>query len=71
MGERMAAAEFELVEETEAELVIGWRLHELSEAGYEPNDALTLATRAEVDLHQAIDLLRRGCPPQTALRILL
>jgi len=25
----------------------------------------------DVDLHRAIDLVERGCPPETALRILL
>jgi hypothetical protein len=70
-GERVTAAEFELLKEVEAELVIRWRFHELSEAGYEPTDALRLATQTDVDLHLATDLLRRGCPRQTALRILL
>jgi hypothetical protein len=30
-----------------------------------------LACRPEIDLHLAIDLLRKGCPRATALRILL
>jgi hypothetical protein len=45
-GERVTAAEFETLEEVEAELVISWRFHELSEAGYEPIDALRLATQS-------------------------
>jgi hypothetical protein len=67
----MTAAEFELLDETEAELVIGWRFHELGVAGYDLDAALLLATRAYVDLHVAVDLVRRGCPPETALRILI
>jgi hypothetical protein len=27
--------------------------------------------RHDVDLHLAVELLARGCPPETALRILL
>jgi len=30
-----------------------------------------LAERSDVDLHHAVDLLRNGCPPSTAVRILL
>ena len=67
----MTAAEFELLTETEAEMVIGWRFHELSQAGYDVDAALLLATHAYVDLHVAIDLIRRGCPAETALRILI
>ena len=67
----MTAAGLELLEQTEAECVIGWRLRSLGDAGYGFDEALTLAVRPEVDLHLAADLLRRGCPPETALRILL
>jgi len=57
--------------ETEAARVFAWRFHELSNAGYELDDALALATAPDVDLHLAVDLLRRGCPVSAALRILL
>ncbi len=67
----MTAAEFELLDETEAEGIICWRFHELMESGFELEDALRLAVAAQVDLHHASDLLRRGCSPETALRILL
>jgi hypothetical protein len=67
----MTAAEFEFLDEAEAELVIGWRFRELSDAGYHPDAALQLATHSDVDLHIATDLLRKGCPPETALRILI
>jgi len=67
----MNAAEFELLDETEAESIICWRFHELMEGGFELEDALKLAVAAHVDLHRASDLIRRGCPPKTALRILL
>ena len=57
--------------ETEEERVLRWRQEELCRAGYPDRLALKLALRRNVDLHQAVDLLRRGCPPETAARILL
>ena len=48
-----------------------WRLAELLRAGYTWDQGVLLACQADVDLHLAIDLLERGCPPATALRILL
>jgi NAD(P)-dependent dehydrogenase (short-subunit alcohol dehydrogenase family) len=32
--------------------------------------AAQIAARGDVDLHKAVDLLRQGCPPEIALRIL-
>ena len=40
-------------------------------AGYDAGSALILAGHAEVDLHAARRLLERGCPPETALQIVL
>jgi hypothetical protein len=48
-----------------------WRLQALVRAGYSPTDALVLSGNAEVDLHRAVELLERGCPVETAMRILL
>jgi Protein of unknown function (DUF5661) len=53
------------------EIVIHWRLVQLLRAGYDQADAERLARRTEVDLHFAINLVRRGCPPRVAQRILL
>ena len=55
----------------EAERVRLWRLEELQRAGYERRMARSLAERSYVDLHLATALLRRGCPVDTALRILI
>lgn len=66
----MAAADAETVEVRESD-IFRWRLDELLKAGYPCDDALTLSTNLEVDLHLATDLPRRGCPHATALRILL
>ncbi len=56
---------------TEVELVKEWRAQELERAGYPAEAARQLADRVDVDLHRAVDLLRNGCPAQTALAILL
>jgi hypothetical protein len=67
----MSVTEIEIVVEAEDERVLGWRAEELIRAGYDEFDAIELALDRGVDLHRAIDLLRRGCPPATAVRILL
>ncbi len=46
-----------------------WRLEELLRAGYELEDATEIAFHLEIDLHQATDLVRSGCPSATAARI--
>jgi hypothetical protein len=67
----MSAAELDIQVETEAERIERWRAEGLERAGYEPVHAAELAARNDVDLHLAVDLLERGCPLETALRILL
>jgi len=57
--------------ETESERVLRWRVDTLRQAGYDERLALKLALRRHVDLHRATDLLRRGCEPELAARILL
>jgi len=66
----MAAAEL-ITQETEVERIERWRSEELERAGYEAAAASLLASRADVDLHYATDLLRNGCAPELALQILL
>ena len=67
----MSAAELDVYLETEGERIARWRAEELERAGYGPADAAELAGRPDVDLHLAVELLERGCPSGTALRILL
>ncbi len=55
----------------EEERVIAWRYVVLQQAGYKPSQAELLALSATVALHEAIELLARGCQPDTAVRILL
>ena len=56
--------------ETETERVERWRTAELMRVGFAGDDAIALAARTEVDLHEAIELVQRGCPPELAFRIL-
>jgi hypothetical protein len=67
----MAAAELQITAETERERVEHWRAEELVRAGYEPNDAVALAARHDIDLHLAVRLLEFGCPHELALDILI
>lgn len=48
-----------------------WRFDSLERAGYDPESATVLALSHDVDLHRAVELLRRGCPVDLALQILL
>jgi hypothetical protein len=56
--------------ETEVERVERWRTAELMRVGFAGDDAVVLAARFDVDLHEAIALVERGCPPELAVRIL-
>jgi hypothetical protein len=65
---RMAAAHD--IIETELDRVERWRTAELMRVGFAGDDAVALAARTDVDLHDAIELVQRGCPPELAVRIL-
>jgi hypothetical protein len=67
----MPAAELDLEFDAETERVLLWREEELERVGYQRDAARDLAERMYVELHLAMDLLRRGCPVDTALRILV
>jgi len=71
MSVATAPIETDEATETENERVLRWRWEELRRAGFGFQDALMLAVSREVDLHLATGLLARGCPPETALRILV
>ncbi len=53
------------------ERLLKWRYDELRRAGFDNDLAFTVAVRRDVDLHDALGLVARGCPPGTAARILL
>jgi len=67
----VTATDIYVADPTEIERIERWRAEELERAGYEPRAAGRLAVRHDVDLHQAVDLLQRGCPLDLALKILL
>jgi hypothetical protein len=51
--------------------VLRWRFDQLREVGYDRRDAEVLSSRADVDLHRAVELIQRGCSHDLALSILL
>ena len=64
----------ELAEESgpdPAARVLSWRIEQLISVGFDGDAAFVLALDRSVDLHEATELVRRGCPPETAFRILL
>ena len=67
----MTTAQFIQLDTDEATQVLRWRLNRLTAAGYDLDDAVVLASNVEIDLHDAAELVRRGCPSATAVRILL
>ncbi len=67
----MSAAKLEALEDTEEERIIRWRIEALTRAGYDWGASMMIAVRPDIDLHFASDLLRRGCPTELALQILL
>jgi hypothetical protein len=69
---RSMADTTELVDRgSERAKVASWRLHVLIEAGYPLPLAEKLAAALDADLHEAVELVGRGCDPGTAAEILL
>ena len=67
----MTAAQFEDLHMDEAAEVLAWRFDALCRSGFDLDAAAVLAANVEVDLHRAIELVGRGCPPELAARILI
>lgn len=67
----MPAARLETLDVSELDRIERWRHEELERAGYDPKSAHVLAANHDIDLHEAVDLLRRGCSVDLALQILL
>jgi hypothetical protein len=65
----MPSAEIQFVDENA--LIEAWRAEELERAGYPAEAAARIASRHEIDLHRAVDLLVAGCPVELAVRIVL
>jgi hypothetical protein len=68
---QMATIESEALEAGEAASIRAWRLAALERGGYESPLAGELAEQDGIDLHLAVDLLRRGCSQELAAKILL
>jgi hypothetical protein len=66
----MAETDVIIEGQNERAKVESWRLHVLIEAGYPLPLAEKLAA-SEADLHEAVELLGRGCDHATAAEILL
>jgi hypothetical protein len=50
--------------------VVEWRRERLLEAGIAADAAANLAWDCGIDLHDLLELIKRGCPPHLAGRIL-
>jgi DNA-nicking Smr family endonuclease len=66
----MTVAELQRALGTDDE-VVAWRREQLRRAGCRRFEAEVLARETRIDLHQAVELLERGCPSKVALNILL
>lgn len=67
----MSAAEVETRFFSEIDRIEQWRHEALQRAGYDSESAVVLAASHDVDLHEAVELLERGCSVDLALQILL
>lgn len=67
----MEQALFSPTARRDASEVLRWRFERLLDAGYDPETASALANRVEIDLHLAVRLVSNGCPPATAVSILV
>jgi hypothetical protein len=67
----MSETQVHILEDTELDRIEHWRTEELERAGYGHRAAGRLAARHDIDLHAAVNLLKRGCAPELALKILL
>lgn len=69
-GSTMTAAQFDLLEATEAEELLRARFESLTWHGCPPGNALVIASHLDVELLDAISLLQRGCPAHLVTSIL-
>ena len=49
--------------------VIAWRCTQLVRSGFPEEAAASVAEDDRYDLHELVELVERGCPPELALRI--
>jgi hypothetical protein len=66
----MTAAQFQTLEPSTADELLRARFEVLAEWGIALADALAIALSVNVDVVEAVALLRRGCPADLVLPIL-
>lgn len=66
----MADDEYEMCSPPLPADAVKQRRRKLEKAGYGESAAILLATNPDIDIDQALNLVNRGCPPETAVRIL-
>jgi hypothetical protein len=66
----MTAAQFETLGSSEVEELLRVRFQTLTDWGCPLGNALVIASHVEVDVADAIVLIRTGCPPHLVLPIL-
>jgi hypothetical protein len=70
-GGGMSAAELQVHYASEVDRIERWRHEALERAGYDRESSIVLAASRDIDLHEAVSLLERGCSVELALQILL
>ena len=58
------------VNDPESAGVVAWRRRRLERAGFDADLAEAMAADGRIDLHEVLELVERGCPPDLAARIL-
>ncbi|GAB3270869.1 hypothetical protein GCM10027449_06180 [Sinomonas notoginsengisoli] len=53
----------------EGQHIVAWRARLLREAGFTATLAARMASSRGVDIHELLNLVDRGCPPELAVRI--
>ena len=66
----MTAAQFQTLEPASADELLRARFEALAEWGIPLADAIAIAPSVDVDVIEAVGLLRRGCPSHLVLSIL-
>jgi hypothetical protein len=69
-GGVVTAAQFETLEPTSANELVRARFEALAEWGIPIGDARAIAHSVQVDVIEAVSLLRRGCPSHLVLPLL-
>lgn len=71
MSSQTAPIEYDVSPADDYDRLLRWRCQELRRAGYSLKNAILLAMNTEVELRLALALPARGCPHETAFRILV